>query len=257
MEYLQLLIGILKFSIVRTHWFITQNNLIPPIAYNAFNQGGHIERGSFTVKKSKKLIEKPDNSLKQLTETFIRNKELERKKYNEEVLKQQQLERQKQEEAERKQKELEEEKRQQEFLENQKAQRDLKIIWNFDQKIYHIMRDADPDNEQLHKLSEELNSDLGTYKQFRYSQGDPEAIQDPKLNYRLSNVNNVDLEEKLSSEQNRAVYDQVRPSYYGEKRDQPLFDSPVKRIVDSSGRDITIKSKLERQSTLNKQGNKM
>ena len=137
-----------------------------------------------------------------------------------------------------------------------KNDRDSKIKWDFSEKVYYIMKDVN--NPILLDKSTELDFNRKQFTQFRYSQGDPGALEQEKLKYRLSKTNEFDMADKLSGEQNRVVYDQVRPSYFGDKSEKPLFDTPGKRIVNSAGNDITLTrshtdvSKIEK---LNLKGN--
>lgn len=137
-----------------------------------------------------------------------------------------------------------------------KNDRDSKIKWDFSEKVYYIMKDVN--NPVLLDKSTELDFNRKQFTQFRYSQGDPGALEQEKLKYRLSKTNEFDMADKLSGEQNRVVYDQVRPSYFGDKSEKPLFDTPGKRIVNSAGNDITLTrshtdvSKIEK---LNLKGN--
>ena len=119
-----------------------------------------------------------------------------------------------------------------------KNDRDSKIKWDFSEKVYYIMKDVN--NPVLLDKSTELDFNRKQFTQFRYSQGDPGALEQEKLKYRLSKTNEFDMADKLSGEQNRVVYDQVRPSYFGDKSEKPLFDTPGKRIINSAGNDITL-----------------
>ena len=133
----------------------------------------------------------------------------------------------------------EEERKRNAILEEiKKNDRDSKIKWDFSEKVYYIMKDVN--NPVLLDKSTELDFNRKQFTQFRYSQGDPGALEQEKLKYRLSKTNEFDMADKLSGEQNRVVYDQVRPSYFGDKSEKPLFDTPGKRIVNSAGNDITL-----------------
>uniref|UniRef100_A0A7S3JD64 Uncharacterized protein n=1 Tax=Euplotes harpa TaxID=151035 RepID=A0A7S3JD64_9SPIT len=98
----------------------------------------------------------------------------------------------------------------------------------------------DTNNPILIDKASEIYNDKGSLVQFRYSQGDPGALEEEKLPYRLSKTNQFDMTDKLSGEQNRMVYAQVRPSYFENKSQTPLFDCPTKRIMNSAGNDITM-----------------
>ena len=51
------------------------------IALESFTNGGHIERGSYSVKKSAKPKPAKDNKLKQMTEAYLKYKEDDRLAY--------------------------------------------------------------------------------------------------------------------------------------------------------------------------------
>lgn len=153
----------------------------------------------------------------------------------------------------KKEKELEtEEKRKRDALlaEIKKQDRDNQIKWDFNQKVYHIMRDND--NQVLRNTADELETQKGKLLQYRYSEGDPGALEEEGNKYRLSKTDQFDMTDRMSGEQNRMVYDQVRPSYFGDKKEKPHFDSPLKRIKNAAGHDITMTKSSDKSQTFNK-----
>lgn len=79
----------------------------------------------------------------------------------------------------------------------------------------------------LKNLACELESQKEKLIQFRFEEGDSSAFDAPSNKYRLSKTDQLDLTDRLSGEQNRMLYGQVRPSYFGDKKDTPLLDSEV------------------------------
>lgn len=116
------------------------------------------------------------------------------------------------------------------------------------------MRDVN--NPLLREKATELMTEKDRVNQYRYSEGDPVALEKEQVKYRLSKTQNFDMSEKLSGEQNRMLYDQVRPSYFVDKRETPLFDSPTKRITNAAGDDITMNKSLDSYSYSKKQTTK-
>lgn len=203
-----------------------------------FANGGHIERNEFRVPKSVKPPPPVDNTLKEITKKYLEQKEQEMLQYESEM-----EQKRRDEEIAKKMQETEEQLAEERRLaalqmENEKNDRDSKIEWDFSKKVYHIMRDTN--NPILIDKASEIYNDKGSLVQFRYSQGDPGALEEEKLPYRLSKTNQFDMTDKLSGEQNRMVYAQVRPSYFENKSQTPLFDCPTKRIMNSAGNDITM-----------------
>ena len=208
------------------------------IGDSKFTAGGHIERSEFKVERTVKPPPPIDNSLKEITKKYLEQKEQDLIRYEAETEAKKQRDEEERLRKEREIQEEEERKRAAILEEIKKNDRDNKIKWDFNQKIYYIMNDVN--NQMLMEKSSELDFDKMKFTQFRYSSGDPGALEEEKLKYRLSKTNDFDMTDKFSGEQNRAVYNQVRPSYFGDKSEKPIFDSPGKRIVNSAGNDITI-----------------
>jgi hypothetical protein len=185
-----------------------------------------------------------------MVDKYFSNKEQSILKYETEMLEKQRKE--DEETAKREQGYQDEEKVKRNALlqELVKHDRDSKIKWDFNQKVYHIMRDVT--NESIHSKAHELYGFKGMVKQIKYSEGDPTAIEQEHSKYKLSNTNQFEMTDKMSGEQNRLVYDQVRPSYFVDMQKTPILDTPALKIVNSAGNDITMHKYKESNSALNK-----
>lgn len=185
-----------------------------------------------------------------MVEKYLSNKEKDFQKHETEM-----LEKKRREDEERARKEQEyhnEEKLKRAALleELKKNDRDSKIKWDFNQKVYHIMRDVT--SESIQNKAHELHGFKGLVKQIKYSEGDPTAIEPEHSKYKLSQTSRFEMTDKMSGEQNRMVYDQVRPSYFGDMQDIPILDTPALKIKNSAGHDITMDKYKDHESSLSK-----
>ena len=166
------------------------------------------------------------DGIKELTKKYILQKEAEMDQYEkekEERYKQQEKEKRNKQEQE----EDEEKVRRQQILEDiERSDRDNQIKWDFGQKVYHIMRDV-KNPVLLEQLSEIEQQKLDMIRK-RSEEGDMRAFDAQNNQYSLSKTDEFDMTDKYDGEQNRVVYDQVRPSYYGDKQETPTFDSSIK-----------------------------
>ena len=88
----------------------------------------------------------------------------------------------------------------------------------------------------------------------QYSEGDPTIFEEENSGYFLSKTDNLEMTDKFSGEQNRQVYDQVRPSYMANVKPKPILDIKLQKITDSQGKDITMKKYAEEENIQKNKG---
>ncbi|CAI2362898.1 unnamed protein product [Moneuplotes crassus] len=138
-----------------------------------------------------------------------------------------------QEKSRLEQEKIEEELRQQKLLEEKKVkeERNSKINLDFSQKVYY--NGKDPQSFKIRQAMQQIDQEKEDLAFERFNQGDLRVFEAQDSRYHLSKTEKLDFSDKFTGEQNRAVYQQVRPSYYNEHKQDQILGKFVSKLADA------------------------